>query len=289
MLIKDSRQRQPQRAAGLGAAALCLMALMQVQTSSMEVRASGPTPKATATTSSTPKGSYASLTAKFSNNDGEKPTGGAKESSPPARPRGNPNTPDDSADPPCDRLVGQNTFCIANPADPANPLTRLPTRDEAQAWAASVALRIEIPRPAISVGPDPSANEWNMAVVGLPVWFWSTESTTVTRTIRAYGYDFTLRARRAHVDFNFGDGRSMRCTSMTRYPGGESALGKPSPDCGHTYSRPSLPSGAYTVTASATWVIDWEAANYSGTLPMQLNQSQQLRVGELQAVTVRNP
>ena len=46
------------------------------------------------------------------------------------------------------------------------------------------------------------------------------------------------------------------CTAMTAYTASVRA-GSPSPTCGHVYARPSLSKGAYTVTATANWVVNW--------------------------------
>ena len=161
-----------------------------------------------------------------------------------------------------------------------------PSRDEVTAWAWEVVFEMGVPSPAIRIGPDPSVNEWNMAVVGLPIWIWSDEAVVASRSMSAHGHPFSFTARRVSVDFDFGDATRISCPAMSVYPG-ESALGMPSPNCGHTYSKPSLPQGAYTVAATAHWEVEWAAAGYSGTIPMTLTQSRQLRVGELQAVTTK--
>ena len=48
-----------------------------------------------------------------------------------------------------------------------------------------------------------------------------------------------------------------------------------------------LEDGRYTVTATSTWSVDWSAAGFTGTLPLQLSRSADVIVGELQSVSVR--
>ena len=80
-----------------------------------------------------------------------------------------------------------------------------------------------------------------------------------------------------------GDGRAVMCADAAAYPPGTPA-GRPSPVCGYTYERPSLPRGPYTVRATSSWVVSWSASGYSGTLPTTMSGARELPVGELQAV-----
>ena len=60
--------------------------------------------------------------------------------------------------------------------------------------------------------------------------------------------------------------------------------GSPSPNCGHVYTKPSLPKGPYTVTATPTWRIRWSAGGFSGTLTTSYSDSSTIRIGELRAL-----
>ena len=160
-----------------------------------------------------------------------------------------------------------------------------PTFAEAEAMVTRVLVQLEVPRPSIRVGPDPSVNEWKMAVVGYPLWLWTAEPAARAATVSAYGYSFDLSARRDSVTFDLGDGSpALTCTSSTPYPGGAGVVGEPSPDCGHVYARPSLPAGSYVVRATARWTVTWSALGYSGTLPMPLTATRRVPVGELQSL-----
>lgn len=158
------------------------------------------------------------------------------------------------------------------------------TRAQAQTAAWDVIASLTMPSPALTVGPAPSLNEWNMAVVGYPLWFWTTETAHESTTATANGVVVTITAKRLSTTFDFGDGASLTCTKMTPYP----ATVVPmivSPDCGHVYQTPPT-AGSYTIKATAHWQIDWTAAGYSGTEPRDFSQTMALRVGELQSVRV---
>ena len=162
-----------------------------------------------------------------------------------------------------------------------------PSYSQVEQVARQVVVQLRIPDPEIRLGPDPSVNEWNMAVIGLPVWVWTTEPATRSASLSVGGYDFRLSARRTAVAFDFGDGTpALRCTQMAAYPGPDSA-GLASPCCGHTFTRPSLPTGAFTMTARAEWHVEWSAMGYSGTLPLRATAQRPVRVGELQSLRDR--
>lgn len=162
-----------------------------------------------------------------------------------------------------------------------------PSFSQVEQVARRVVVQLRIPDPEIRLGPDPSVNEWNMAVVGLPVWVWSSESASRSASLSVAGYEFALSGRRQSVAFDFGDGSpAIRCTAMQPYPG-PSAAGAASPSCGHTFARPSLPAGTFTVTARAEWVVDWSAMGYSGSLPLRATAQREVRVGELQSLRDR--
>ena len=52
----------------------------------------------------------------------------------------------------------------------ASPQPLRPSFSDVSAIARQLVLTMSVDRPVIRVGPDPSANEWNMAVVGHPLW-----------------------------------------------------------------------------------------------------------------------
>jgi hypothetical protein len=68
------------------------------------------------------------------------------------------------------------------------------------------------------------------------------------------------------IDWDLGDGNSVTCQTPGT-PWTPSHGLEPSPDCGHTYLRESgaLPGGAFRVTATSYWVVEWEGAGQTGT------------------------
>ena len=156
----------------------------------------------------------------------------------------------------------------------------------AEALARRIVVRLQLPTPTPQFGPDPNANEWDMAAVGYPLWLWTEGPETVRSSVSAYGLTFTLTARYRSTTFEMGDGKTVRCTDTTAYrssvrPGTES------PTCGYTYLQAARGDGDYTVTATTHWDIAWSVAGFSGTLPGTHRADRDLPVGELQAIVVR--
>lgn len=169
----------------------------------------------------------------------------------------------------------------SQPTAPARP-----ERATVEQAAYRVLLEMKLPGSAPKIGPDPSSNEWNMAIVGHPLWLWTGDPAAKSATLTRYGATFTLHATRTHVTFDMGDGTTVTCTEMTPY-GPTTEPGTPSPTCGHTYDRPSLPRGSYYVTATTHWSVNWAALGYTGTLPATTSHSVSIPVGELHALVNR--
>jgi len=145
---------------------------------------------------------------------------------------------------------------------------------------------LQLPTPEVMVGPDPSVNKWNMAVVGYPLWIWSGTASTASIS-RAYpAATLTLRAELEELVFEMGDGVVLRCVDPAPYPEGV-ALATPSPNCGHVYQMPSPKGQQHTITATGHWVIRWSAGEFSGRLTMDRTSTRSLKVGELQSIIVR--
>ncbi len=158
-------------------------------------------------------------------------------------------------------------------------------RDVAQLAIDDMALR------AIDVGitPQPGANR--IGLVGMPVWMWAANPDEhtygpITATASAGGITITATANVQNVAWQMGDGTTVECrTPGTPY---KAAYGKkPSPDCGHVYTKSSAgePGGTYTVTATSSWVITWEGAGQTGTIRLDgLQRSVEITVGEAQVL-----
>ena len=130
----------------------------------------------------------------------------------------------------------------------------------------------------IDIGITPKGPD-AMALVGLPVWLWVDDPSSATwgpKSISAGGVTMTAKAHR--VVWDLGDGTEVSCGKGTEWTYGVGE--KPSPTCGHTYSK----QGRYTVEASSYWTADWSGYGQSGSFSFQLTRAQRLDVGELQVI-----
>jgi hypothetical protein len=141
--------------------------------------------------------------------------------------------------------------------------------------------------PKIGMAPGPGKT----GLVGMPVWMWAGTGPTTfgpnTASASAGGVTVTATAKVSQVSWSMGDGTTVTCAG----PGSEyrSEYGKkPSPTCGHMYTRTSRgeEDGRFEVTATSTWVIDWEATGAPGGGQLIETRTSQAHVaiGELQAV-----
>lgn len=162
-----------------------------------------------------------------------------------------------------------------------------PSRAQVEALMRTLVAQLKVPQPEIHVGPDPSVNEWNMAVVGLPLWLWTDAPRERNTSASGGGITIDINARLDSIAYDMGDGNQVVCADWTPRPTQVSPVDAPSPTCGYTYQRPSLPRGDYTVTATARWTAHWSALGYSGSVPLSSTASRDLPVGELQAVVRR--
>jgi hypothetical protein len=158
-----------------------------------------------------------------------------------------------------------------------------PATPEVVARQAVARLKLAAPKPA--VGPPPSINRWKMAAVGYPLWLWVDGNTNPAPVTDSDGpLSVRLDARITGISFDMGDGHTVSCagagTKWTR----SVAAGQPSPTCGYRYTKPSLPDGNYTVTATTHWAIDWNINGTTGTIPYTQSASTPVPVGELQVL-----
>lgn len=130
----------------------------------------------------------------------------------------------------------------------------------------------------IDIGITPKGPD-AMALVGLPVWLWVEDPSSATwgpKAISAGGVTMTAKAHK--VVWGLGDGTEVSCGKGTGWTYGVGE--KPSPTCGHTYSK----QGRYTVEATSYWTADWSGYGQSGSFSFQLTRAQRLDVGELQVI-----
>ena len=124
-----------------------------------------------------------------------------------------------------------------------------------------------------------------MAAVGYPMWLWAEgnlNSAPVSDTV--YDLTVSLDAHLVKVTFDLGDGHRQTCSDVTHRWVRGTTPGAPSPACGYTYTKPSLPQGKYTITAYSEWAVDWSVNGVGGSIPMYQQASTSLPVGELQVL-----
>lgn len=163
----------------------------------------------------------------------------------------------------------------------ANPVPAISPQEAA--YVAVARLRLTAPRPMI--GPPPSINEWKMAAVGYPMWLWAEgnlDPAPVSDSVE--DISVSLNARLVKIVYDMGDGHKLTCTNVSRAWTRSVTPGTPSPACGYTYQKPSLPHGKYTITANAVWAVDWQVNGVTGTIPFYNSASTSVPVGELQVL-----
>ena len=169
-----------------------------------------------------------------------------------------------------------STTTLPAPNPPPNPYL----------LGAEAVTRLTIPAPAPLIGPDPSINKWNMAVVNLNYWLHVNGPTTLASSVTLQGHTISLTATRRNVQFSMGDGTVKTCAATTPWVKGTPPTVK-SPTCGHLYTKKSKPY-YYRLRALATWDVTWSVMGQSGTIPVTTSDSRQLLVGELVSVIVPN-
>ncbi|WP_073449735.1 ATP/GTP-binding protein [Streptomyces yunnanensis] len=145
--------------------------------------------------------------------------------------------------------------------------------------------RMKLSGPDIGIVPKPGGQ----GLVGLPVWMWTAKSPETygpnTASATAGAVTVTATAKVSQIVWDMGDGRSVTCTTAgTSYD--PSYGNRQSPDCGYLYRHSSKdePGQKYTVTATSTWVIDWNGAGQSGQLTQTRRSQTQITIGQLKVL-----
>jgi hypothetical protein len=202
-----------------------------------------------------------------------------------------------------DRRVAAYTRCIQTPntssniagcgTPPTAPQFRSDTfsgrgnqpRITAGQAAAIAVARLKLPTVAPGIGPSPKLNPWNMAAVGYPLWLWADGPTHVGPISDSVaGLSVSLEAEVSSLTFRMGDGHTVNCAG-TGHPWTTAVEpGTKSPNCGYSYTRPSLPDHNYTVAARANWAVTWTSNGQSGVINVPVVDTTELPVGELQVL-----
>jgi hypothetical protein len=153
-----------------------------------------------------------------------------------------------------------------------------------QAAAIAVA-RLQLPTIAPGIGPSPDLNPWNMAAVGYPLWLWADGPIHVGPISESVaGLSVSLDAEVSSLTFRMGDGHTVTCVGTGHAWTAAVEPGTKSPNCGYSYTKPSLPDRAYTVAAIANWAVTWTSNGQSGVINVPVVDTTELPVGELQVL-----
>jgi len=148
---------------------------------------------------------------------------------------------------------------------------------------------MQLPEAEPQFGPRPDQNQWGMIPVGYPIWLWLGDATDkLSLTVDKDGIEISLSANRTSATFTMGDGHTVTCTAFTQRPThlNDDPM-RPSPNCGYVYQTPNN----YEVTATAKWLISWQADGQRGQLEVTDKGSsrQAIQVGELLSVIAGGP
>jgi hypothetical protein len=160
-----------------------------------------------------------------------------------------------------------------------------PIRVTAGQAAAIAVARLQLPTIAPGIGPSPDLNPWNMAAVGYPLWLWADGPTHVGPISDSVtGLSVSLDAEVSSLTFRMGDGQTVTCAGTGHAWTAAVEPGTKSPNCGYSYTKPSLPDRAYTVAAIANWAVTWTSNGRSGVINVPVVDTTELPVGELQVL-----
>jgi hypothetical protein len=175
-------------------------------------------------------------------------------------------------------LVGTRMYTFWSATSPAGPAAPPDPRVLALRAIATMRLR------AIGIGIVPEARAGSIGIVGLPTWMWVANPGQhtwgpITRTASSAGYSVTATAKVQRVVWAMGDGDTVTCTRRGT-PYADSFGKKPSPDCGHTYTR----QGTYTVRATSYWLVSWSGIGQAGTIRLDFTRTAVITMGEAQVL-----
>lgn len=164
--------------------------------------------------------------------------------------------------------------------DPGDPMAGLFAAERAAERALG---ELELPQPQIATNPAGDQ------LVGLPTWLWLTGGWGPLSTSASIGgVTSTVTATPRHVDWDLGDGTSLRCDGPgVPYDPAARAASQTS-DCATTFihTSASRPGGVHRLTASVTYAVAWSANTGEGAELGDLTSesSVDVRVIEVQAV-----
>ncbi|MGW4393820.1 hypothetical protein ACWEHA_00915 [Amycolatopsis nivea] len=123
------------------------------------------------------------------------------------------------------------------------------------------------------------------ATVGFPVWMWTARrpETTgpISKSATAGGVSVMVTATLESITWAMGDGATVTCSGAGT-PFTDDQAGRPSPTCGHIYSRSA--SSGFPIAATGHWRIRWSGAGQGGSDSMDLTARTQLAVREIRTL-----
>lgn len=148
-----------------------------------------------------------------------------------------------------------------------------------------------------SIGSTPPEGT-TASLVGLPIWLWVSDpapNTTgpITATASDGGVSVTVTATLDRIEYAMvresGGGTTASTNCAGEAVGGTaydaSYEDAPSPTCGITADQ-NQRTGTYTITGTAYWTAEWSGGGQTGTIPVDVDNSIQLVVDELQVIQV---
>lgn len=145
--------------------------------------------------------------------------------------------------------------------------------------------RMPIPVPAVRTAPP----RRSAGLVGLPEWFWVTNSRPISgrASARAVWVEVTARPQSLTINPGYGS-RTVRCAGVgTAYDRSRPASTQRT-DCSYTFPRSSAheSGGAYRVRVTVTWGGTWRGSDGTGGAlpPLNRTTSFRLRVAEAQGL-----
>lgn len=144
----------------------------------------------------------------------------------------------------------------------------------------------------IKIGIVPESGPNRVGLVGLPVWMWVDSPTDdtfgpITASASEGSVSVSATASVSSIVWDMGDGTKVNCTGKGT-PYADHYGKQDSPTCGHRYAKMSTgqPDGAYQVTATSHWVVEWTGGGQSGTIEFDLTTDPlPIRIGEAQVLT----
>ena len=144
----------------------------------------------------------------------------------------------------------------------------------------------------IQIGIVPESGPNRVGLVGLPVWMWVDSPTDdtfgpITASASEGSVSVSATASVSSIVWDMGDGTTVTCTGEGT-PYADHYGKQDSPTCGHRYEKMSTdqPDGAYQVTATSHWVVEWTGGGQSGTIEFDLTtDALPIRIGEAQVLT----